>query len=98
MRIGLLRAQPLGLARPPFRLLVEQCAYRFQHGVVARELPAVGEVEAVVEVSRVPPLGVLEDRLELVERLRELRLWRPRRLVLVPEGSEIGRASCRERV
>src|SRR3712207_8926411 len=43
----------LRLARPPFRLLVEERAHCLEHRVVAGELAAVAEVEAVVEVGRV---------------------------------------------
>ena len=59
---------------------------------------AVSEVEAVVELGRVLPLRVLHDRLELVERFRELRFRRRRALVLIPQRSELATELVRQRV
>src|SRR6185503_1771266 len=79
----------LSLARASLRLLVEHLADRGEHRVVGGELAAVGEVEAIVEVGGVPSLRVLQDGLELVERLGELCLGRLRSLVLVPEARDL---------
>ncbi len=52
-------------------------------------LARVPEVEAVVEVGRIATLRVLQDRLELVQRLCQPRLRRLRRLVLIPQRENL---------
>ena len=51
-------------------------------------LAGVPQVEPVVEIGRILPLVVLEDRFELVERLDHLRLGGFGPVVFVPEGTD----------
>ena len=54
-------------------------------------MPAtVVEIEAIVEAGRVPPLRVLEDRLELVEALGQSRFERAAGLIVIPERNDVG--------
>src|SRR6185503_7523273 len=73
------------LPRPIFGGAIEHRPDRGDQWRARRVLASVVEIESVVEVGRVPPLGVLENRLQLVERLGEPRLGRLSGLVLVPK-------------
>ncbi|MCY1521082.1 hypothetical protein D9M68_558810 [compost metagenome] len=77
--------------RPPrsLHLLLRVGIHQRPHGAKQRPaagvLLAVAEVEFVVEVRRVRALVVLQQGLELVERLHRLRFGRLGFLVLVPQ-------------
>ena len=69
--------------------LVQPVAQRREHRVALGEPSAVTEIEVVVEVGRIHALGVLQDRLQLVEPLGEPRLGRLGGLVLVPQAHDL---------
>ena len=89
------RAANLDVRRPGASLggVVEYLSELGENGVVVGVLTPVTKVETVVEIGRVLPLGVLQDRLELVEALGETRFGRRSRLVLVPQFQYL-RALC----
>ena len=60
-----------------------------EHGMITGEPTTVLQIEAIVEVVGIATLGVLQDGLELVERLGEARLGGGRALVFVPQADDL---------
>src|ERR1041385_3102487 len=74
---------PGRLPRPVFGGAIELRPDRGDQGRTGGVLASVIQIEPVVEIGRVPPLRMLENRLQLVERLGQARLGRPGAPVLI---------------
>src|SRR3954453_12327051 len=75
---------------PPSGLLIQSRAQLGQDRIGRWVLLPVCQVERIVEVGRVFTLGVLQDRLQLVESFGPPCLRGGGRLVLVPETLDLG--------
>src|SRR5712691_9775471 len=100
------RSTPRRATRSPCRvsalcpaggLLVETRPKGREDRVSRGVLLAVGEVERVIEVRRILTLGVLENRLQLVESFGQSRLRRAGLLVFIPQGEDLDLHRGRER-